>query len=277
MSAHIRSFEEAREYLGAKDGRPVANNTRVERREGGAIAIRLHGTDVVTYRPDGSAVLNTGSWRTVTTKDRINTYAPAGVRVYSDRGAWKLYREGQVVCRFEDGLIVDASGRPVNAPQDEPSAAEIQRKVDRAVRAYIKGYAAAMAAGEIPQPGNGDCWGCLFHDTRDAEQAKPREGGWRQVATPTPHGRREPMGLSHYIEHIGLGEEGAAEVYHVPSLLWNAITAARYGDPRYVASMIWGRRDGEWTARVLRGYFRKLKPALVAELSGRQEREEVAR
>lgn len=70
----------------SKRDRPLANNTRAEYRGSDAIAIRLHATDVVTYHRDGRIVLNSGGWRTVTTRDRINGYSPA--RVYSEHGVW---------------------------------------------------------------------------------------------------------------------------------------------------------------------------------------------
>jgi hypothetical protein len=66
------------------DGRKIGNNTRLERRGADSIAVRLHGTDVVTYHNNRTATLSTGGWRTVTTIQRINAYGPA--RVFSDRG-----------------------------------------------------------------------------------------------------------------------------------------------------------------------------------------------
>jgi DNA helicase TIP49 (TBP-interacting protein) len=113
----IRTYQDAAEYLGAKSDRPLANNTRLQRRDDGAIAVRLHSTDVVIYRQDGTAELYTGGWRTVTTKDRINTFSPA--RVYAERGRWYV-SPGAVV--FADGLRVSADGTPLNGgpePADE--------------------------------------------------------------------------------------------------------------------------------------------------------------
>lgn len=51
-----------------------------------AISIRLHSTDVVTYYPDGSIRLDSGGYRTVTTKDRINRFSP--IRVWSKNWEW---------------------------------------------------------------------------------------------------------------------------------------------------------------------------------------------
>lgn len=51
----------------------IANNTlRVEYLDGRK-SIRLHTTDIVTEK-DGVITLNSGGWKSVTTKDRINGY-----------------------------------------------------------------------------------------------------------------------------------------------------------------------------------------------------------
>jgi hypothetical protein len=75
----------------------LANNTYAERRgfrvydaqpdngeseERPRIAIRLHGTDILTFWPDGSFRVNNGGWSTMTTHQRINDYIPDGWVVY---------------------------------------------------------------------------------------------------------------------------------------------------------------------------------------------------
>ena len=76
-----------------KDSRKVGNNTYLIRRGEGYcrhadtgkplpgtivpeddIAVRLHYTDVVTFKCDGDIVLSSGGFHTRTTKDRINQY-----------------------------------------------------------------------------------------------------------------------------------------------------------------------------------------------------------
>ena len=98
------SYAAALSYLGNKQDRPAANNTRLIKREGGRIALRLHSTDIVTWNADGSATLNTGGWRTVTTKSRIN--AATSARLYQKGGVW-FHGDGHP---FEDGDVIDAEG-----------------------------------------------------------------------------------------------------------------------------------------------------------------------
>ena len=79
--------------------RIVGNNT-VEYYRYGCRIIRLHNTDIATFSRDGrECKLDTGGWRTITTRYRINHYTPAHVR--TDRGQWYIgdtpYTDGMVV------------------------------------------------------------------------------------------------------------------------------------------------------------------------------------
>jgi len=123
--ADPRSYKEAAAILNGRDRRKLANNTWLERRNGEHIAVRLHQTDVVTYRVDGTTVLDSGGWRTVTTKDRINRFGPQGARVWSDRGEWRIERttttpwlragesqtdRGDRSAAFADGVVIGPRG-----------------------------------------------------------------------------------------------------------------------------------------------------------------------
>lgn len=97
----------------------VANNTFMEIEDNGDVRFRLHSTDVVIRHPDGSCTLNSGGWRTVTTKERLNRYAPC--RVYQEKFSWfvvgKLAEGGfdwDHPYPFEDGMRVSAYGYPIS-------------------------------------------------------------------------------------------------------------------------------------------------------------------
>lgn len=65
--------------------------TSVERSNGGLVSIRYHSTEVVRVSADGEVTLNTGGWRTVTTKARMNQAANEwglGFSVYQEAGKW---------------------------------------------------------------------------------------------------------------------------------------------------------------------------------------------
>lgn len=113
--------------------RKIANNTYLERLVDNSIAVRLHATDVVVIFPDDVVVLNSGGWRTKTTKDRLNRFAgpftvvserrergPGGtvwtIRYSPDwhtTGRTAPWGEGsQYVADFYDGISLDARVRP---------------------------------------------------------------------------------------------------------------------------------------------------------------------
>lgn len=77
----------------SKDSRKIANNTWLERRGDHEIAVRLHGTDVVTFHDDGSVTFRTGGWNTSTTRARLNAYAPAGAQFFTRKG--RMYFTGK--------------------------------------------------------------------------------------------------------------------------------------------------------------------------------------
>lgn len=110
--ADVTSYEEASYFLGDRDEKTIANNTRlVERPLTGdrAIAVRLHGTDVLTYVRSGFVVLHSGGYRTVTTKDRINAFLPKGYRVHQRDFTWFVHVSfggfGETI-PFEDGMTL---------------------------------------------------------------------------------------------------------------------------------------------------------------------------
>jgi hypothetical protein len=82
--------------------RKIGNNTYAEIGYDDSVSIRLHGTAVVRFYPNGTVKLNSGGWRTSTTKDRINKYSP--VKVYQKKYEWYL----QDGAEFEDNILVNS-------------------------------------------------------------------------------------------------------------------------------------------------------------------------
>lgn len=97
------SYEEARDILRGHESRKIAGNTYLERLDAETIGVRLHRTYVVKFYADPAHMrINSGGWRTVTTKDRINRYLPAGFYVRQEAYVW--YVEGpDGRTEFEDG------------------------------------------------------------------------------------------------------------------------------------------------------------------------------
>ena len=97
----------------AHDGaaRKIANNTWEYHRDESRF-IRLHNTEIIEFKPDGRVVLNSGGWRTVTTKARFNRFTPYGV--YQKNHEWFVlkprdpphhwHRDGAIP--FYDGMVL---------------------------------------------------------------------------------------------------------------------------------------------------------------------------
>lgn len=117
------TYEEALSVLNGRSTKKVANNTYLDRfkREqdryttGDPIALRLHHTDVATFfrRDSGDeyVVLNTGGWKTVTTKDRLNRVLRRnGANIYQEGQAWYLNLPEQGVTPYYEDVRLRLSG-----------------------------------------------------------------------------------------------------------------------------------------------------------------------
>jgi hypothetical protein len=189
------ALPEALALLGKRPQRKLGNNTYI-RREGEHVVIRLHATDIVKIGKD-RIVLDSGGYRTHTTKDRLNAVLPAGYGLSADKGLWHL-RTPKGAYIFADGCTLKVDGRAANVGDEKADTALV-----KAVRKYAKLYADTAVAGKLPAPSAGDCFHCQMLD------------GMKRGA---PH----PSGADHVRSHIGEG-------YVVPSLLVNAAKEAGNG------------------------------------------------
>ena len=115
-------FEKWNEKLGAQKQKnvPSIRSTILHRLAEDRIALKYHATNVVTAHRDGSITLDSGGWRTATTKarmtDAIRTGGGAFGGVYSNKGEWILYRCDGVNVPYADGITIAADGRRAIAP-----------------------------------------------------------------------------------------------------------------------------------------------------------------
>lgn len=189
----MKTYQSLNESLTGRNQqrRKLANNTWAERRELGAIAIRLHNTDILTFNPDGSIVCQTGGWKTHTTKDRLNEYLP--VQIWQRAGRWFLGSNGSTI-EFADGLTIKPDG--TIAGGKAPSQAENEKALQKRIKVYCDKLGAALP---LPKPGAGDCFYCQM----------------REVKTGLPLGE-----CSHNTGHL---ESHLEEGYFVPSLVWRSL------------------------------------------------------
>jgi hypothetical protein len=183
---------------------------------------RLHDTDILTFSEE-TITIRCGGWYTYTTKDRLNSLLPLGLNVWQKDRQWYLNTpHGEVP--FIDGMKVDWEGRVVSPSclmlkTEDLAKKALKKKIDK----YIKNFRKKLKAGEVGQPGPGDCFYCLMVDTKSGK--------------PVPN-------KDHLLSHID-------EDYHVPSLLFTAIKEAGYRDP----SFIWWHGSVDQKMRALRRYL----------------------
>lgn len=72
------------------------------------VHIKYHSTSVAVFLSDGDIWLNSGGWRTTTTKRRINAALNGtGWRVWQDGGVWYIGKVSEnVKYTFTDGMQV---------------------------------------------------------------------------------------------------------------------------------------------------------------------------
>lgn len=123
----IKSFQNASDFLGKKDYRkiPSKRDTSVVRVSKTEIAVKYHATHVVTYHADGAIVLNSGNWRSHTTKTRFSEHVPYTLaQVFQKNFTWyvviRLERDNPV--EFYDGFtVMDSVQAARNAPLPVPA------------------------------------------------------------------------------------------------------------------------------------------------------------
>lgn len=225
----------------------VANNTVEYVRPDGSTVIRLHHTDIVQKHPDGTFTLNSGGWRTSTTKDRINSYSPA--RLFQAKGEWFLsVRERDSFTHpnftnyvFTDGMTVDKDGQPLSYKPDKVAKETARRKkLAREINQFCKLVDKVDEEHMIPSAG--DCWLCMV----DTATIKGGGNGWNSNNADTaPGGDTE-----HLLSHI---KEG----YVHGTLLANALQWAGYKDPMFILQYDVQNKDRGNTKRALRRYLRR--------------------
>lgn len=176
----------------------IANNTVEYVNEKNDRVIRLHRTDILTFTAEG-VILNTGGWRTATTKARMSEHIrKLGWTLFSNRGVWTVgywkddVHEYYVFC---DGMRLNHLSHDVTYLDEKPEPVTMQIKFNERVKKFVKDYVDALFAGKIEPSSGGDCWMCLLKDAQTGAE-------WG--------------GKDHLLAHI-------KERYYVPSLIWNAL------------------------------------------------------
>jgi hypothetical protein len=101
------SFDDLLDFAKTRRARKLAHNTTllVNLEEVYDIGIQYHYTEIVTYYLNGSVRLNSGGYKTSTTKARLNAFTPKGINVWQQLGSWYVTTPAGVF-EFEDGMVI---------------------------------------------------------------------------------------------------------------------------------------------------------------------------
>jgi hypothetical protein len=149
ISTGQKTKKELMEGIDCIKSRKIDHNTIEYTEVDGTRKIRLHQTDIITFTPKETVILNSGTWRTPTTKDRMNKFAPE-IRIYQEKGQW--YANGHL---FYDGITFK-SGKLVSK-EITPDNKNIKK-----VKAQIKSYCNLITKENLPISNGGDCWYCCM-------------------------------------------------------------------------------------------------------------------
>ena len=119
--------------------------------------------------PDGKMRLDTNGWQTVTSKDRLNEWLPAGYNIYQENRVWyfvdaRVSRVEASRYLYQDGMSISPGGLVEGAELYNPAVIKKVNLLKKQIKQYAKDYTQALTDGKVPAPSGGDCWYCLMFD-----------------------------------------------------------------------------------------------------------------
>lgn len=97
------TFSEIARLLGDRYQIKIGNNTTAEN-DNGDIVVRLHGHKIVTLTAEGDIAFTLAGYPTVTTKERVNQFLPAGRRVFHKNN--RLFFDDREISSNDEILIL---------------------------------------------------------------------------------------------------------------------------------------------------------------------------
>lgn len=150
-----------------KSIKKIARNTWRYTDTDGAIVTRLHRTDIARQYPDGRVIFNTGGYRSMTTKDRMDGIG--GYRVYQNKGVWYV-SDGQArgnVAVFFDGIVLPDEFKRDRAKEKEKQELILFKRINKFCRVI-------RDMPTLPMPSGGDCFICMMQKEKPVAS---RSGG----------------------------------------------------------------------------------------------------
>lgn len=124
--------------------------------------IRYHQTDVLRHKSNGDYVLDSGGYRTPTTKNRMNDNCNGLFQIGQEKGIWWLYVTGRDRVEFFDGMVIGSDGSVVKQGRESYNARRTDAKHRKQIKAYCDKLKKVVDEGTLPKPSEGDCWVCMM-------------------------------------------------------------------------------------------------------------------
>jgi hypothetical protein len=87
---------------GILNSKLISKSCRVTNYINGDKTIKLYATDILQFKGD-KIILNSGGYKTTTTKTRINQFLPNDIRIYQKNYQWSIDYRGQIL-EFNDRI-----------------------------------------------------------------------------------------------------------------------------------------------------------------------------
>jgi len=156
--------------INIEKSKKIGNNTYEIIYKNGDKSIRLHYTDILTFKNNGEIILNSGGWNTNTTKDRLNHYLPSNMFIYQKNFIWYL-RINDKDYLFKDNMRIK-NDKVLNYKNPDKEVKKIN-KLKKDVDKYIKGYMQKLTNRKLDKPSESDCFYCtILKEVKDKEHIK---------------------------------------------------------------------------------------------------------
>ena len=185
---------------GITKSRVIANNTLRINYEDGTKAIRFHDTDVITFKP-GEIVLNSGGFRTKTTKERISQFS--SLHINQENGVWDVNGKA-----FYDGITFNEAGELLSEDKiiDLDEIKRMKKKISK--------FCSLITKDNLPIPSNGDCWFCLMR-TQNGKTMGDEQGDHNHLINHMEEGYMPGSLLVNAMKERGYKDEGIGYHYQL--------------------------------------------------------------
>lgn len=111
LTCSYLDFDTLDSELGSKDKQKIGNNTILRRIDDFTLGVKYWDTDIITIDISNIVKLNTNSWKTNTTKDRLNQFLRCrGIGIFQRKNEWYIQSKEAGTLPYVDGMSIHPDG-----------------------------------------------------------------------------------------------------------------------------------------------------------------------